>query len=58
MTEVKDRATGLPYWYEKSDFGGKGECWHIYSSAYYDAWVFNLFSEEEFKKRFEEVEGQ
>ena len=50
MTEIIEKSTGLPYWYEKSDFCGG--CWHIFASANYDAWVFNLFNETEFMEIF------
>lgn len=48
---ITKRQTGRTYYYTKSDF--LGGCWHIYVSAYHDAWIYNIFSEEEFNEEFE-----
>ena len=48
---ITDRKTGETFYYQKSDF--LGGCWHIYVSNYHDAWIYNIFSEEEFNEKFE-----
>lgn len=55
MKEVIERVSGMPYYFETSDFC-KG-CWHIYASNYKDSWVENIFSEEKFIERFEELQS-
>lgn len=49
--EITERATGQTYWYKKSDF--LGGCWHIYVSTNNNAWVYNIFEEEEFNRIYE-----
>ncbi len=51
FTRITDRKTGETFYYLKTDF--LGECWHIYVSDYHDAWIYNIFSKEEFDARFE-----
>lgn len=48
---ITKRQTGRTYYYTKSNF--LGGCWHIYVSAYHDAWIYNIFSEEELNEEFE-----
>ena len=49
--KITGRATGQTYWYKKSGF--LGECWHIYVSPNNNAWVYNIFQEEEFNRIYE-----
>lgn len=48
---ITTRKTGETRYYTKSDF--LGGCWHIYVANNHDAWIYNIFSEEEFNEEFE-----
>lgn len=62
MKKVKAKITdfflreGHYYWVSRSDF--HGGCWHVYVAPNKDAWIYNIFKEEEYKEEFEEVEGE
>ena len=60
MKQVKSKVDtfflvkGKSYWVAESDF--MGHCFHVYVAPDTDAWIFNLFSEEEYNKTFCEME--
>lgn len=39
------------YWVSESDF--MGGCWHVFVNPDGSGWMFNLFSEEQFRELFE-----